>query len=116
MSVPARRLLPPALVVLPLALLCGEPLAAGGSPAQQAQPPVFGAAVEVVRLDVIVLDKQGKPMTGLTQDDFVVEDGGQRQVIESFEPVAVAVRPVSAGRPTTSSGTRPSGRSRASAR
>jgi VWFA-related protein len=96
MSALVRRVVPPTLVVLSLALLGDEPLAAGGSSPPQAQPPVFGAAIEVVRLDVIVLDKQGKPVTGLTQDDFVVEEGGQRQAIESFDPVTMAAKPVPA--------------------
>ena len=61
-----------------------------------AQPPVFSSAVEVVRLDVIVLGKDGKPVSGLTRDDFVVEEGGQRQAIDSFEPVVVAAKPVPA--------------------
>lgn len=57
-------------------------------------PPTFGAEVEIVRLDVIVLDRDGKPVTGLTRDDFVVEEGGRPQAIETFEPVVVPSRPV----------------------
>ncbi len=61
-----------------------------GSVAQQAPPaPVFGAAVELVRLDVLVLDKDGRPVTGLSQDEFEVEEGGRPQSITSFEPVVV---------------------------
>jgi VWFA-related protein len=96
MSALARRVLTPVLVVLSLAMLDDESLVAGSSSPPQAQPPVFGAAVEVVRLDVIVLDKQNKPVTGLTQADFVVEDGGHLQAIESFELVTVGAKPVPA--------------------
>jgi VWFA-related protein len=65
-------------------------------PSSQApsQPPTFGAAVEIVRLDVIVLDRDGRPVAALTRDDFVVEEGGRPQAIESFEPVVVPSRPV----------------------
>jgi len=58
-------------------------------PAPQTQPPVFGAGVDVVRLDVIVLDKAGRPVRGLTAADFVVEEEGRRQAIGSFEPIEV---------------------------
>jgi VWFA-related protein len=64
-------------------------------PPAEAQPPaapVFGAAVELVRLDVIVLDKEGRPVKGLGKDDFLVEEDGKPQVIESFEPVVVHAR------------------------
>ena len=64
------------------------PRSAGRS--QQAPaPPVFGAAVELVRLDVLVLDEEGRPVTGLAREDFVVEEDGRPQAIESFEPVVV---------------------------
>jgi VWFA-related protein len=67
-----------------------------GSPQAPAKPaasqptPVFGAAVELVRIDALVLDKDGRPVTGLTQADFEVEEGGQPQAITSFEPVVVS--------------------------
>jgi VWFA-related protein len=70
---------------------------AQGAVAQQTAPtPVFGTGVELVRLDVIVLDEHGKPVTGLGKDDFVVEEQGRPQAIESFEPVVVRT-----GRPST---------------
>jgi VWFA-related protein len=61
-----------------------------------APTPVFGAAVELVRLDVVVLDSDGKPVTGLGKDDFVVEEQGKPQALESFEPVVIRT-----GRPAT---------------
>ena len=50
-----------------------------------------------MRLDVIVLDKDDRPVTGLSREDFVVEEEGRRQTVESFEPVIVR-----GGRPATS--------------
>jgi VWFA-related protein len=67
-----------------------------GQASPQAPPPVFGTGVELVRLDVVVLDKDGRPVTGLAREDFVVEEEGRRQTVESFEPVIVR-----GGRPAT---------------
>jgi VWFA-related protein len=69
-------------------------LAAPGLAQAPPAPPVFGVAVELVRLDVIVLDREGRPVTGLRREDFVVEEDDRPQAIESFEPVVVrASRP-----------------------
>lgn len=43
------------------------------------QPPVFRAGVDVIRLDVSVLDKDRRPVRGLTQDDFSVYEDGKLQ-------------------------------------
>ena len=59
------------------------------SPQARQEPPVFGTGVELVRLDVVVLDKDGRPVTGCSREDFVVEEEGRRQTVESFEPVIV---------------------------
>ena len=52
----------------------------GGVSQQVPAPPVFGAGVDLVRLDVVVLDKEGRPVTGLSREDFTVEEveGGVR--------------------------------------
>ena len=42
----------------------------------------------VVQVTVTVQDKEGRPITGLTKDDFVVLDDGQRQQIASFSEQA----------------------------
>jgi len=67
----------------------------------QDRPPVFGAGVGVVRLDVIVLDAAGRPVPGLTAADFVVEEDGRSQAITSFEPVVVqaSARPSAVSEP-----------------
>jgi VWFA-related protein len=88
----------------PLAGLLGglvllAPGARGGGRDPQ-QPPVFGAAVELVRLDVIVLDKDRRPVTGLGASDFEVEEDGRVQAITSFEPIVVrGVAPVPSAEP-----------------
>ena len=80
-----------------LTLLLAASDGRGQAPPQVPQPPpVFGAAVDLVRLDVTVLDKDGQPVTGLSRGDFVVEEEGRAQTIESFEPVVVR-----GGRPAT---------------
>jgi VWFA-related protein len=45
-------------------------------PAQDRQPPEFRADVDMIRLDVSVVDKSGRPIPGLQPEDFrVLEDG-----------------------------------------
>ncbi len=47
--------------------------------------PTFPAKVEIVTVDAVVVDAQGRPVSGLTRDDFVVEEDGRPQEIVSFE-------------------------------
>jgi VWFA-related protein len=56
-------------------------------PAQQ-QPPTFRTSAELVRVDVTVLDRNGKPVTTLKQDDFVVFEDDVPQRIQAFQFVA----------------------------
>ncbi len=77
----------PAAPLLSLGLLL--PLVASGAPLPFQEPPVFKVGVELVRLDVIVLDHDGHPVTGLSAGDFTVEEGGRPQRIESFEPIVL---------------------------
>jgi VWFA-related protein len=78
-------------------LALGSSVLAAEGQAVAPQPPVFSAGVEVVRLDVIVLDRDGRPVTGLTAADFAVEEDGRGQSISSFDAIRVAP----AGRPST---------------
>lgn len=63
------------MTIRPVALL----LVASSAPVLSQEPPVFKAGVELVRLDVIVLDHDGHPVTGLTAEDFTVEEGEDRR-------------------------------------
>ncbi len=62
-------------------------LAAPPAPAQQA--PSFPSQLDLVTVDVIVTDKSGNPVEGLTADDFVLKEEGRIQSISSFESIAV---------------------------
>lgn len=53
--------------------------------AQEPIPEIAGGEIEQVTVDVVVLDKEGRPVTGLTQGDFTVLDEGEPQKIVSFE-------------------------------
>ena len=52
--------------------------------ATQQQPPVFKSRVNVVPVDVRVVDRDGKPITGLTAADFTVTEDGAPQKIVHF--------------------------------
>ena len=58
----------------------------------------FGATVEVrvVNLDVVVTDKAGHRVAGLTKDDFEILEDGKRQTVSNFYEVAPATTPEAA--------------------
>jgi VWFA-related protein len=55
--------------------------------AQQAEKeqPVFRLQVRRVPVDVVVLDKSGNPVRGLTKDDFVVKEDDKAEQVLSFD-------------------------------
>jgi VWFA-related protein len=57
------------------------------SPAATPPAPQFPAGVELVSVDVVVLDKEGQPVSGLDASDFKVEEDGALQSLASFEAV-----------------------------
>jgi Ca-activated chloride channel family protein len=44
----------------------------------------FRTAVDLVHFGVVVTDKQGSPITGLTADDFEIKEAGKLQTIKLF--------------------------------
>jgi VWFA-related protein len=54
-----------------------------------AQDPddVIRTETSLVQLNIGVVDKQGRPITSLTQNDFVVYEDGVKQSIQHFQPV-----------------------------
>jgi VWFA-related protein len=61
-----------------------------GDPAQQ---PTFRAGINFVRVDVIVTDGKGQPVTDLTLADFEVLEDGQAQKVEQFRLIRVDGNP-----------------------
>ncbi|MEO6221877.1 MAG: VWA domain-containing protein [Vicinamibacterales bacterium] len=51
------------------------------------RPPVFRSATELVEIDVVVIDKAGQKVHGLTKDDFILKDRKRAQTIETFTEV-----------------------------
>lgn len=52
---------------------------------QQQQPPIFRTGADVIRVDVTVLDRSGKPVLDLTMDDFVIFEDDVPQKIQAFQ-------------------------------
>ena len=50
----------------------------------RAQQPTFRATVDLVHFGVTVVDKQGRPVTGLTADDFQIVENGKAQSLKYF--------------------------------
>jgi VWFA-related protein len=77
-----------------------QPAAAQQKPAEQqpAQPPpttpntnqpVFRTGINFVRVDAIVTDKQGNPVSDLKQTDFEVLEDNKPQTVETFRLVKI---------------------------
>jgi VWFA-related protein len=55
---------------------------------QEPRLPEFRADVRVIRLDVSVVDKSGRPVSGLAPEDFTVFEDGQPMEITYFEAIS----------------------------
>lgn len=74
-----------------LAIACAAALDAAAIGGQQSTPqtppqtptpsPVFRAGVDLIQLDVTVVDADGRPVHGLTKDDFTLIDRGKSRSI-----------------------------------
>jgi VWFA-related protein len=62
------------------------PPSAAAAPSARTQPPQIPiqSTTRLIQLNVIAQDKNGKPVTGLTKDDFVISDNGKPQEISVF--------------------------------
>jgi len=68
-----------------LALLAAIPLLHAQTEDTNAPPPTFKSEVQVVLVDVVVTDKNDRPVNGLSKDLFQVLEQGKPQTISSFE-------------------------------
>ena len=81
-----------ALAVMALAVDVGgqqQQPPASQEPAQASQQPTFRTGINFVRVDVIVSDKSGNPVSDLKQTDFEVLEDGKPQAVETFRLVKI---------------------------
>jgi len=82
-----------------LGIACCLLVSATGLPAQQA---TFKTNIELIRIDAVVVDTDGKAVHGLSEKDFALTDRKQPQSISTFEEIshprraAAALSPASA--------------------
>jgi VWFA-related protein len=91
-----------------LLLLC-----CGAAAAQARQSiPSFPSDVQLITVDAVVLDAEGRPVPGLVRDDFSISEDGRPQEIASFEAFALEAGAALEPSPVASNepGLRPSGR------
>jgi VWFA-related protein len=69
----------------------GEAAQGGAAPGGDTagQQPTFRAGINFVRVDVIVTDNKGQPVTDLKETDFEVLEDGKPQTIEQFRLIRV---------------------------
>jgi VWFA-related protein len=72
--------------ILPLVVILGMPLLVASANGQEGSPDSFQETIEVelVNVEVRVLDKQGRPVTGLSPEDFEVLHDGEPVSISNF--------------------------------
>lgn len=64
---------------------------------QDDQKPVFRAGINFVRVDAIITDRQGRPVSDLKAEDFDIQEDGKPQSIETFKLVEVSGNPAAPG-------------------
>jgi VWFA-related protein len=62
------------------------------SSAQDQKPPVFRSRIDLMQLDVTVLDRDGRPVRGLTKEDFSLLEDRTPQTIQGFAAIDVPER------------------------
>ncbi|MGA2249946.1 VWA domain-containing protein [Terracidiphilus sp.] len=81
----SRTAITVALVLLAASALPILSQTAPASSGTAEQEPNLRLEVRRIPVDVVVLDKQGNPVKGLTAADFEVKEGGEVQAIKSFD-------------------------------
>src|SRR5260370_11396949 len=72
------------LAPLAVGILLMNAWAQTSQPALEIPAPTIRVTTHMVLVDVVVTDKQGKAITGLHPDDFVVDENGKSQKISSL--------------------------------
>src|SRR6185369_2943024 len=67
-----------------IALCCVAAASVAPLHSQQPAPPAFKGGVSLITIDVTVLDRDGRPVSGLTADDFQVKLNGKVQPVRAL--------------------------------
>ena len=89
---PRAAILSISLLAALLCLLDPCALRAQSAPSSNQPAPVLRVATHIVQVHVIVQDKKGEPVTGLTKEDFTLLDKGQPQRIAFFSEESGGLR------------------------
>jgi len=93
---PAATLFAAAMAVAAAGAIVAGAQQAAQQPAQQPPPPTFRTGVIMVPVDVRVLDREGKPVTDLKQEDFTILEDGAPQDLRHFSARGLVPMPVPA--------------------
>jgi VWFA-related protein len=88
--------LPRILIALVTFALAQPPAPDAQPPAPDGQPPAFKTGVNAVEVDVVVTDRDGHLVRGLSRDDFEVFEDGKPVAIATFSAVDAPAAPVDA--------------------
>ena len=58
-------------------------------PTAESQQPTFRSGVDSVSVDVVVTDKQGRPVTDLKAEDFEIREDGKPQSVDAFKLIQI---------------------------
>ena len=73
------------VLAIAFALLAAAARLHSQSPSQGVPAPTIRVSTRLVLVDVVVTDKQGKPVSGLKAEDFTIEEKGKKQKIAVFQ-------------------------------
>ena len=83
-----------------LTTLTALAVTAAASQQKQQPPPTFRARTTVRAVEVRVVDSRGRPISGLRQEDFRIEEDGKPQEIKLFVPFDLTADAVTPSGPT----------------
>jgi VWFA-related protein len=63
------------------------------APPAEEEAPAFPSEIELVTVDVVVVDKEGRAVPGFGRADFVVKENGVQQTLTSFQAVELPPLP-----------------------
>ncbi len=78
------------LIALALTALLAVSAGAQNQTAKPDDEPVIRISTELVQLDVVVTDKNGRVVKNLSKDDFIISEVGKRQQVSFFQFVDAA--------------------------